>query len=143
MSSTAKATWRMPGALLALVRRGVELRQLESSMAGGGLQHRDLRANALEPNDTVGPAALDRSLALQLESEFDEELDRGREVVHDDADVLHSLDRHVPDGKESRQGVPDLARPKRRRPTQHVPKDATFRDPCERGIAQYRSSQPS
>jgi hypothetical protein len=37
------------------------------------------------------PAALDRPLALQLESEFDEELGRGREVVNDDPDVLQPL----------------------------------------------------
>ena len=43
------------------------------------------------------------ALALQLESELDEELRRGREVVDHDADVLHPLDRHVLDGKERTQ----------------------------------------
>jgi hypothetical protein len=40
-------------------------------------------------------------LALQLESELDEELDRGREVVNHDADVIHPLDGHVLDRTES------------------------------------------
>jgi hypothetical protein len=54
------------------------------------------------PVDAVHRAAFDGPLALQLESEFDEELGCGLEVVNHDADVLHPLDRHVLDGKESR-----------------------------------------
>jgi hypothetical protein len=80
----------------------VELRQLESSVAVRSLHHRNLRPYALEPHDAIHPAALDGPLALQLESELDEELGRGREVVNDDADVLHPLDRHVLDGKDAR-----------------------------------------
>ncbi len=71
-------------------------------MAVRGLQHGDLRPDAVEPHDAVHPAALDRPLTLQLESEFDEELDCGREVVNHDADVVHPSDRHVLDGTESR-----------------------------------------
>ena len=41
--------------------------------------------------------ALDLALASRLESELDEELDCGREVVDHDADVFHPLDRHVLD----------------------------------------------
>ena len=65
--------------------------------------HRKLRPDAVEPHDAVHPAALDRPLALQLESELDEELGCGREVVNHDADVVHPLDRHVLDGKEFRK----------------------------------------
>ena len=36
-------------------------------------------------------------LALQHESELDEELSRGREVVNHDADVVHPLDSHALD----------------------------------------------
>ena len=101
MSSTANATMaeargvrrRVPVA--ALARRGVKLRQLEPSVAVRGLQHRDLRPDALEPDDAVHPTALDRRLALQLESELQEERHRGREVVDDDAHVVHTLDRHA------------------------------------------------
>ena len=84
----------------AFGRRGVEFRQLESSVAVRGLQHRDLCPDAVEPHDAVHPAALDRPLAQQLESELDEELGCGREVVDHDADVLHPLERHVLDGNE-------------------------------------------
>ena len=40
-------------------------------------------------------------LALQLESELDEERRRGREVVDHDAHVLHALDRHALDGSDT------------------------------------------
>jgi hypothetical protein len=56
------------------------------------------------------PATFDAPLALQHESELDEELSRGREVVDHDADVLHPLESHVLDGKE-----PDSDRGARRR----------------------------
>ncbi len=46
-----------------------------------GSQHGDLRPDALEPNDAVHPIAFDRRLALQLESELNEERHRVREVV--------------------------------------------------------------
>jgi len=59
----------------------MKLRQLEPSVAVRGLHHRDLRPDALEPYHAVHPTALDRPLALQLESELDEERRRGREVV--------------------------------------------------------------
>src|SRR5205807_10378309 len=107
MSSTANARWRMPGAFAGACRLppwvgGVwNFGQLESSVAVRGLQDRDLCPDPVEPHDAVHPAALDRPLALQLESEFDE-LGCGREVVNHDADVLHPLDRHVLDGKESK-----------------------------------------
>src|SRR5262252_7424900 len=79
----------------ALARGRVELRQLESSMAVRGLHDRDLCPDAVEPQDAIHPPALDRPLALQLESELDKELSRGREVINDDAHVVHPLDRHV------------------------------------------------
>src|ERR671931_2444961 len=82
----------------ARARRGVKLHQLEPSVAVRGLHHRDLRPDALETHDAVHPSALDRPLALQLESELDEERLRGREVVEDDAHMVHTLDRHALDG---------------------------------------------
>src|SRR4051812_17065204 len=45
------------------------------------------------PHYAIHPVALDLPLALQLEPELDEESRRGREVVDDDAHVLHALDR--------------------------------------------------
>ena len=49
----------------------------------------------------VHATALDRPLALQCESELDEERRRGREVVDHDARVLHALGRHALDGSDS------------------------------------------
>src|SRR3989442_11705393 len=82
----------------ATARRGVELDQLEPSVAVRGLHHCVLHPDALETHDAVHPTAPDRPLALQLESEHDEERLRGREVVEDDAHVVHALDRHALDG---------------------------------------------
>jgi hypothetical protein len=65
------------------------------------LQERKVRADALEPHNAVHSAALDRSIAFHLESELDEELSRGREVVNHDADVVHPLDRQLPDGRDA------------------------------------------
>src|SRR5438128_3496044 len=62
----------------ARARRGVELDQLEPSVAVRGLHHCVLHPDALETHDAVHPTALDRPLALQLESELDEERLRGR-----------------------------------------------------------------
>jgi hypothetical protein len=73
----------------------VKLRQLEPSVAISGLQHRDLRADALETHHAVHPTALDGPLALHLEPELDEERRRGREVIDHDAHVIHSFDRHA------------------------------------------------
>jgi hypothetical protein len=57
------------------------------------------------PRGRGGPlAALDGPLVLEHESELDEELSRGREVVNHDADVIHPLDSHVLDGKEPDSG---------------------------------------
>jgi hypothetical protein len=67
-------------------------------MAVRSLHDRDFCPDAVEPHDAIDPPALDRPLALQLESELDEELSRGREVVNDDAHVVHSLDSHMSDG---------------------------------------------
>src|ERR671923_3091430 len=96
MADARSVRRRVPVA--APARRGVKLRQLEPSVAIRRLQHRDLRADALETHHAVHPTALDRSLALQLESELDEERRRGGEVVDHDAHVVHALDRHALDG---------------------------------------------
>jgi hypothetical protein len=61
----------------------------------GGLHHRELRLDALEPHHAVHPLPLDLPLALWLESELDEERRRCREIVDHDAHVIHALDRHA------------------------------------------------
>jgi hypothetical protein len=87
----------------------VELHQLESSVAVRSLHHRIVHPHALKPHDAVHPASLDRPLTLQLESELDEELSRGREVVNHDPDVLHPLDSHVLDANPPRQAASGCA----------------------------------
>src|SRR5688572_1026439 len=69
----------------------VELGQLEPSVAVWGPHHRDVRPDSLEPNDAIHPAALDRCLAFQLESELNEERHGGRKIIDDDADMVHPL----------------------------------------------------
>ena len=107
MSSTANVRMadarcvRLRVPVVALARRRVELDQLESSVAVRSSHERKFRADALESHDSVHPLALDPSLAVKLESELNK-LNRGREVVNHDADVVHPLDRQVPDGTEPR-----------------------------------------
>src|ERR1700730_14299530 len=52
--------------------------------------------DTFEPVDAVHPPALDRHLAFERHAERGEKSDSGCKVVDDDADVVQSLDRHVP-----------------------------------------------
>jgi hypothetical protein len=83
---------------VALVHGEGNFVSIASSVAVPSLHQRNLRQYALEPHDAAHRAAFDAPLALQLESELDEQFDRGREVVNHDADVRHPSDRHVLDG---------------------------------------------
>jgi hypothetical protein len=56
----------------------------------------------------VHPGAFDRHLAFERHAEDGEEGNGGWEVVDDDADMVHSLDRHVP----SLAGAISLSRPR-------------------------------
>src|SRR4051794_38252007 len=76
------------------MRRRVELHERDLSIAVRRPQHRDVRAYALEPHDAIHGGILRGPLALQLEPELGEEPDRGREIVHHDAYVIHPLDSH-------------------------------------------------
>lgn len=96
MSSTAKATWRMPGVFAGACgpparADGVwNFVKLKSPMAVRGLQDRDLCPGTLETYDPVHPTTPDRPDALQLKSELDKERRSGRQIVNDDAYMLHS-----------------------------------------------------
>jgi hypothetical protein len=83
----------------------VKRRQLESPVPVWGLQHGDLRPDALQPDDAIHPVARHRRLSLELESELDEKRHRVREVVDDDAHVLEPPDRHVPDDRRASESV--------------------------------------
>ena len=76
--------------------RVAELRQLDPPVAVRGPHHSDLDLDAFEPVEAVYPRALDRHLAFNCHAEGGEESDGGWEVVNDNADMIHSLDRHVP-----------------------------------------------
>src|SRR5205807_2074278 len=73
-----------------------KLRQLEPPVPIWGPHHNDVDLNIFEPVDAVHPRALDRCLAFLRHAERGEKSDRGCKVVDDDADVVQSLDRHVP-----------------------------------------------
>src|SRR5689334_1169486 len=73
-----------------------KLRQLKPSVPIWGPHHHDIDLDTFEPIDTVHPRALDRHLLFTLHAEGSEEGDGGCKVVDDDADMVQSLDRHVP-----------------------------------------------
>src|SRR5213080_4723504 len=73
-----------------------KLRQLKPPVAIWGPHHDDVDLNTFEPVDAVHPRALDRRLAFERHAERGEKSDSGCKVVDDDADVVQSLDRHVP-----------------------------------------------
>ena len=64
------------------------------------------RPYTLEPHDAVRPTTFDGPLALQHESEPDEELSRRCEIVNHDADVIHPLDSHLFEGNEQTKDPP-------------------------------------
>ena len=75
--------------------RVAELRQLDPPVAVRCPHHGDVDLDAFEPIETVYPGALNRPLASQRHAEGGKEANGGREVVDDDADMVHSLDRHI------------------------------------------------
>jgi hypothetical protein len=116
MSSTANATWRRPGVFAGACRLSPWLdgewnfvsssRALPSGVCIIAMSAR----TPSSPTTRFHPATFDGPLALQHESELDEELGRGCEVGDHDADVVHPLDSHVFDRNE-----PDSGRGARRR----------------------------
>ncbi len=73
-----------------------KLRQLKPPVPIWGPHHNDVDLDTFEPVDAVHPIALDGRLAFTRHAEGGEEGNGGWEVVDDDADMVHSLDRHVP-----------------------------------------------
>jgi hypothetical protein len=70
-----------------------------------GPHHNDVDLDTFEPVDAVHPRALDRHLAFERHAEHGEKSDSGFKVVDDHADVVQSLDRHVPSLAEPRAGL--------------------------------------
>src|ERR1700737_4342787 len=75
----------------------MELRQLKPAVAVRGPHHCDVDSDVVEPGDTVHPTSLDWRLALQLHTKFDKERSSSLKVVNNDADVVHPLNRHIPE----------------------------------------------
>ena len=78
-------------------RRRVELRQLNPAVAVRGPHHGDVGTDVVEPDDAVHPTPLDRRLAFQLHPEFGEERFGSLEVVDNDENVVHPLNRLSPE----------------------------------------------
>jgi hypothetical protein len=74
----------------------VELGQLEPAVTVRGPHGCDVDSDTVESDDAVHPPSLDCRLALQLQTEFDEEHGSGLEVVDDVATAgLLAKDRSI------------------------------------------------
>jgi hypothetical protein len=74
----------------------VKRAQLDAAVAVRRPQHRDVASDTVEPDNAVDRKSLDCRLALELETKFDKERGRSLEIVDNDADVVHSQNRHAP-----------------------------------------------
>src|SRR5439155_18441638 len=81
----------------------VELVELDATVAVRGTHQREGGANVLEPDHAVDRRSLDLRLAFELEAEFDEERLGRLEVVDNDENVVHPLNRHVVETTPSRE----------------------------------------
>src|SRR6266567_9597986 len=110
--STVNMTLRRPsvfgGAIAGSISTSFGLRNFVSSSRPciWGPHHNDVDLDTFEPVDAVHPRALDRHLAFERHAERGEKSDSGCKVVDDDADVVQSLDRHVPSMAEAVRGGP-------------------------------------
>jgi hypothetical protein len=75
--------------------RVVVLRQLQLAIAVRSPQHGDVAADAVEADSVVGKRTLDLHLALQLHAKFSEERYSSREIVDNNADVVHPFESHM------------------------------------------------
>src|SRR3954447_13071005 len=75
-------------------RRRKELGHLEPAVAVRRTHHGDLDPHAAQTSDAIRPVTFDWGAPHELEAKFGEKLNGGIEVLHDDADVVHALDRH-------------------------------------------------
>src|SRR6266536_3350383 len=71
-----------------------ESRQFEPAMTVWRTHHGDFDAHVVQSSDAICPVSFDWGAPLELETKFGEELNGGIDVLHNDADVVHSLDSH-------------------------------------------------
>jgi len=81
-----------------------KLRQLKPPVPIRGPHHNDVDLHIFEPVHVVHPISLDRRLTLLLQTERGEKSDSDCKVIDDDADVIQSLDRHIPCIAEAMRG---------------------------------------
>jgi hypothetical protein len=81
-----------------------KLRQLKPPVPIWGPHHNNVDLDTFEPINAVHPQALDRHLAFERHAERDEKSDSSCKVVHDDADVVQSLDSYVRSMAEAVRG---------------------------------------
>src|SRR5256714_6701121 len=74
----------------------VKLVELDATVAVRSPHQRQRGANVLEPDQAVDRRPLDLRFAFELEAELDEERLGRLEVVDNDENVVHPLNRHVP-----------------------------------------------
>src|SRR5881394_1504729 len=102
MSSTANMMRRMPsvfaGALSgsALTAGGVWNFVSSTPVWPWRPHHGDVGTDVVEPDDAVHPTPFERRLAFHLHTELGEERFGSLEVVDNDENVVHPLNRHIP-----------------------------------------------
>ena len=99
------------GAVIGDHRRRQESGHLEPAVTVWRTHHGNLDAHIAQSSDTICPLSLDWRAPFELEPKFRKELNGGVHVFYDDADIVHTLDRHdlsfAPDGRgEPRQPPP-------------------------------------
>ena len=75
--------------------RRVVLGQLQLAVAVGDPHHRDLASKAVESDRAIGPTAFDRLPTLLLHTELGEERDCSIEIVENNTNIVHPLDRYI------------------------------------------------
>src|SRR5262249_34568245 len=83
------------GAMIGDDGRGEEARQFEPAVPVWRAHHGDLNALIAEPGDTPGPLAFDHGAPFEFEARLAKAINRAAEVLDDDADIVHPLERHV------------------------------------------------
>src|SRR5688572_2588705 len=71
-----------------------ETGHLEAAVTVRRTHHGNLNAHLAQSSDAICPVSFDWGAPLELETKFGEELNGGINVLHHDADVVHTLDRH-------------------------------------------------
>src|SRR3954470_23854721 len=74
--------------------RREETGHLDPAVTVRRTHHGNLDAHVAQSSDAICPASFDWGAPLELEAKFGEELNGGIKVLHHDADVVHTLDRH-------------------------------------------------